>query len=84
VREYLSNIEPEAYDEIYHHWVIVPKFPILVGQHTLNGDVLLYDNPESKLYTPRETVLEENVIQVIHGAQAEFMFTKPFSNAVKV
>ncbi len=49
-KEYLSEICPTRWDQEY------PKFVMGVnaGQLTLDGDMLIVMNPESKFYTPAE------------------------------
>ncbi len=50
VKEYLSNIEPEIFDQEVYPQIMMGH---LVGQHTLEGDALVYENPE-KYSTPVE------------------------------
>ncbi len=50
MKEFISNIEPEIYDQEVYPQIMMGH---MVGQHTLDGDALVYPSPE-KYTTPPE------------------------------
>ena len=73
MKEYLSSLEPEEYNKVYIQTVMGH----MVGQYTLEGDTLLYANPEK--YPPTKGHdLKPNEPEIIRrqGVQAAL---HPFS-----
>lgn len=72
MKEYLSSLEPEEYNKVYVQAVMGH----MVGQFTLDGDILLTSNPEK--YPPKP--IEEPVVKPKrHPLQGEFLLPQPFT-----
>jgi len=51
--EFISNIDPIYYDRIVYPKIVMGY---LTAQHTLDGDALIYPNPEKYPLEPVETI----------------------------
>lgn len=71
MKEYLSSIEPEVYDEICYPQIVMGH---MVGQKTLDGDLLLYASPEK--YPPIEADPIPEPKPQRHALQGEFILTR--------
>ena len=74
MKEFISNIEPEVYDrEIYPQIVMGVK----ALQKTVDGDMLIMDNPESRHFPVQEQEEQLPIHKTPHPLQGEFVLLRP-------
>lgn len=72
MKEYLKDIDPVVYDQVVYTQLVLGW---MVGQFSLDGDVLIYPSPEKN--APAEEICEPVKPHTKHPLQGEFILTKP-------